>query len=105
MWSSSGLKKFGIEWRQVTRDLEPPQMVSAAGSNSSGDAGACRKASRTKWFALAQSLSFIALLRFNEPSSRWHFRGTAWHGLDNCLLGNLKGKRHVRADQPHSGCS
>ncbi|CAE8651137.1 unnamed protein product [Polarella glacialis] len=32
-WSSSGLKKFGIERRQIIRDLQSPQMPSAAGSN------------------------------------------------------------------------
>ncbi|CAE8712151.1 unnamed protein product, partial [Polarella glacialis] len=56
--SSSGLRKFGIERRQIIRDLQSPQMPSAAGSNkSSGNAGACQKASRTKWFTLAQSPS------------------------------------------------
>ncbi|CAE8652472.1 unnamed protein product [Polarella glacialis] len=58
--SSSGLRKFGIEQRQIIRDLQTPQMPLAAGSNSSGNAGACRKASRTKWFALAQSLNSFA---------------------------------------------
>ncbi|CAE8616529.1 unnamed protein product [Polarella glacialis] len=65
-WSSSGLKKFGIKRRQIIRDLQSPQMPSAAGSNSSGDVGACRKASRTKWFALAQLCS-AALQRAMKP--------------------------------------
>ncbi|CAE8615403.1 unnamed protein product [Polarella glacialis] len=64
---SSGLKKFGIEQRQIIRDLQSPQMPSAAGSNSSENALACQEASRMKLFALAQSLSSFALLRFNEP--------------------------------------
>ena len=73
-WSSSGLKKFGIERRQITRELQsPPQMPSAVGSNSSGTAGACRNASQAKCLALAQSLNSSAPLRFNEPWSRWHF--------------------------------
>ncbi|CAE8643430.1 unnamed protein product [Polarella glacialis] len=68
MWSSSGLKKFGIEKRQIIHDVQSPQMPLAAGSNnSSGNAGACRKASRTKWSAIAQSLSSFAPLSFNEP--------------------------------------
>ncbi|CAE8602852.1 unnamed protein product, partial [Polarella glacialis] len=95
----------GIERRRIIRDLQSPQMLSGAGSNSSGNAGACRKPSRTKWFSLAQSPNSFALLRFNKPGSRWHFGMTAWHGLDSCWLGNLIGKRHVSADQPHSGCS
>ncbi|CAE8656722.1 unnamed protein product [Polarella glacialis] len=66
-WSPSGLKKFGIERRQIFRDLKSPQMPSAAGSISSGSASACRKTSPTKWIALAQSLSSFAPLCFNEP--------------------------------------
>ncbi|CAE8723568.1 unnamed protein product [Polarella glacialis] len=67
-WSSSGLKKFGIERRQIIRDLQSPQMPSAAGSNSSGNAGACRKASRKKCSCTAsQQLGTAALQRAMKP--------------------------------------
>ncbi|CAE8656894.1 unnamed protein product [Polarella glacialis] len=67
-WSSSGLKKFRIERRQMIRDLQSPQqMPSAVGSNSAAIAVACRNALRTKWLALAKSLSSFAPLRFTEP--------------------------------------
>ncbi|CAE8594475.1 unnamed protein product [Polarella glacialis] len=91
-WSSSGLRKFGIERRRITRELQsPPQMPSAIGSNSSGTAGACRKASRTKWFALAQvsqQLCNAALQRAMKPLAlrndclAWAGRLLAWqsHG-------------------------
>ncbi|CAE8644400.1 unnamed protein product [Polarella glacialis] len=72
--ASNGLRNFGIERRQITRELQsPPQMPSAVGSNSSGNAGACRNASQAKCFAFAQSLNSFALLPLNEPWSRWHF--------------------------------
>ncbi|CAE8644399.1 unnamed protein product [Polarella glacialis] len=57
-WSASGLKKFGIERRRIIHDLRsPPQMPSAAGSNSAGSAGACHfgqgNCAGTNWMHIA----------------------------------------------------
>ncbi|CAE8618188.1 unnamed protein product [Polarella glacialis] len=82
-WSSSGLKKFGIERRQSIRDLQSPQMPSAAGSNSSGNTGACRKASRNSC-TVSQQLGTAALQRAMKPLAlrndclAWAGRQLAW---------------------------
>ncbi|CAE8623574.1 unnamed protein product [Polarella glacialis] len=80
-WSSSGWRQIGIENCQIIRDLQTPQMPSAAG------ASACCKASGSKWFALQQSLTCGArcdicdIVIMKAPIGvKPKRRQCAWHG-------------------------
>ncbi|CAE8598186.1 unnamed protein product [Polarella glacialis] len=88
-WASSGLKRLGIEQRQIIRDLQSPQMPSAAGSNkSSGTAGACLTNEVVCTCPVSQQLCTAARQRAMKPLAlrndclAWAGRLLAWqfHG-------------------------
>ncbi|CAE8649932.1 unnamed protein product [Polarella glacialis] len=87
-WASSGFKTFGIEQRQIIRDLQSPQMFSAAGSNSSGTASACLANEVVCTCPVSQQLCTTALQRamkllaLRNDCLAWAGRLLAWqfHG-------------------------